>query len=206
MNLSRSEESWSVLLETVESMADTLATPLAVGGGIHSLMQVKSLLDRGADKVVINSAAIKNPGLIDAIAESYGSQCVILSVDVRNTKQGEYRVWTEGGSWDSGKDPFSWTNEAVDRGAGEIIVTSIDRDGSGNGLDLELTRKMVEKLKVPIISSGGCGLAQHFVEGYETGASGIAAGTFFANAIKILCNADHTSIMLVLKSEFVHDD
>ena len=178
VDLERTDEG-SVLLSTVEAMAEALATPLAVGGGVFSFEQVQNLLDRGADKVVLNSAPLKQPDLIDRVAAAYGAQCVVLSLDVRPHPAGGWQVWSEGGYLDGGKKALSWAREAVERGAGEVMVTAIERDGTGEGLDLDLTTTLAEKLSVPIIASGGCGLAQHFVEGYKAGASAVAAGTFF---------------------------
>ena len=179
VDLERSEESWPVLLETLESVADALATPLAVGGGVNSFDQVQSLLDRGADKVVINSAALKQPSLIDRVANAYGAQCVVLSLDALPSADGRWRVWADAGQLDGQRDALAWAREAADRGAGEILVTAIERDGTGEGLDLALTSALAESLAVPLITSGGCGLAQHFVEGYQAGAAAVAAGTFF---------------------------
>ena len=179
VDLERTEQSWPVLLETVEVLAEALATPLAVGGGVHSLHQVQALLDRGADKVVLNSAAINQPKLIDHVAAAYGAQCVVLSMDVRFQQEGGWRVWSEGGKLDAERQALLWAREAVDRGAGELMVTAIERDGTGKGLDLDLTAALAETLDVPVIASGGCGLAQHFVDGYQAGAAAVAAGTFF---------------------------
>ena len=179
VDLERTEESWPVLLSTVETMAEALATPLAVGGGVHTLEQVQALLDRGADKVILNSAAVAQPVLIDHVANAYGTQCVVLSLDARSHPLGMWQVWSEGGQHDCGRNALPWAVEAVNRGAGEVMVTAIERDGTGEGLDLALTATLAEALPVPLIASGGCGLAQHFVEGYQAGASAVAAGTFF---------------------------
>lgn len=179
VDLERSAESWPVLLATLESMALALATPLAVGGGLRSFEQVQALLDRGADKVVLNSAAFENPGLIDQVAGTYGAQCVVLSLDVRSHGGDGWRVWVEGGRYDTGSDALKWAQEATQRGAGEVLVTSIDRDGTSKGLDLYLIQALAGLLPVPLIASGGCGLGQHFVEGYQAGAAAVAAGTFF---------------------------
>ncbi|MEY2644979.1 MAG: hypothetical protein RLZZ611_1628 [Cyanobacteriota bacterium] len=179
VDLERSSDSWPVLLATLESMAEALATPLAVGGGLHSFEQVQALLDRGADKVVLNSAALQQPGLIDQVAGAYGAQCVVLSLDARPDGTGGWRVWADGGRRDSGRDALTWAREAVQRGAGEVLATAIERDGTGDGLDVPLIRALVGCLPVPLIASGGCGLAQHVVEGYQAGAAAVAAGTFF---------------------------
>jgi len=179
VDLERTEESWPVLLATVEAVAEALATPLAVGGGVHSFEQVQELLDRGADKVVLNTAALEQPQLIDRVAAAYGAQCVVLSLDARPQPEGGWRVWAEGGRVDAGREALQWAREAVDRGAGEVMATAIERDGTGEGLDLGLTAGLSKALAVPLIASGGCGLAQHFVEGYQAGAAAVAAGTFF---------------------------
>ena len=179
VDLERTEESWPVLLSTVEAIAESLATPLAVGGGVSSFEQVQDLLDRGADKVVLNSAPLQHPDLIDRVAAAYGAQCVVCSLDARPHPEGGWQVWSEGGQLDSGRKVLPWALEAVERGAGEVMVTAIERDGTGDGLDLALTTALTEALSVPMIASGGCGLAQHFVEGYQAGASAVAAGTFF---------------------------
>lgn len=179
VDLERTDESWPVMLSTVEAMAEALATPLAVGGGVHSFEQVQELLDRGADKVVLNSALLKQPDLIDRVAAAYGAQCVVLSLDARTHPAGGWQVWSEGGQLDGRRKALPWAREAVDRGVGEVMVTAIERDGTGVGLDVELTSALVESLPVPVIASGGCGLAQHFVEGYQVGAAAVAAGTFF---------------------------
>jgi cyclase len=179
VDLERVDESWSVLLDTVAAVSESLATPLAVGGGVKRFEQVQALLDRGADKVVLNSAALEQPSLIDRVAAAYGAQCVVLSLDARPNANGGWRVWSDAGRVDSGREALSWALEAVDRGAGEVMVTAIERDGTGEGLDLALTASMAETLAVPVITSGGCGLAQHFVEGYQAGAAAVAAGTFF---------------------------
>lgn len=179
VDLERTHESWLTLLSTVEAMSEALATPLAVGGGIHCLEQIQELLDRGADKIIFNSAPLHQPELIDRVASAYGAQCVVLSLDVWPHPEGGWNVWSEGGRLDVGLNALTWAREAVARGAGEVMVTSIERDGTGTGLDLALATAMAEALPVPIIASGGCGLAQHFVEGYQAGASAVAAGTFF---------------------------
>jgi len=180
VDLERTEESWPVLLETLEAVAEDLATPLAVGGGVHSFDQVQALLDRGADKIVLNSGAIEQPSLIDRVAAAYGAQCVVLSLDVRTCGRGSWGVWTKAGRLDARRDAITWALEAVDRGAGEVMATAIERDGTGSGLDLELADCLAKRLNVPLTISGGCGLADHFIDGYKAGAAAVAAGTFFS--------------------------
>ena len=166
--------------ETLESVVEALATPLAVGGGVHSFEQVQALLDRGADKVVLNSAALEQPSLINRVSAAYGAQCVVLSLDARSSADGGWRVWSDAGRLDGGRDALAWACEAADRGAGEVMATAIERDGTGEGLDLALTAALSESLAVPVIARR-LRLAQHFVEGYLAGAAAVAAGTFFCH-------------------------
>lgn len=181
VDLTRSDESWPVLLKTLDQMSESLATPISVGGGIRNYEQVQQLLDRGADKVVLNSAIRHTPNIIDQVSNSYGSQCVVLSLDYRLGPSGCQTVWYERGTIDSCQSVLNVSNEAIDRGVGELLLTSIDRDGSAQGLDQSLLSEFTSTVSVPVIVSGGCGLAQHFVEGYKMGASAVAAGTFFCH-------------------------
>ena len=178
VDLIRSSQSWPVLLNTVEKASTQLATPISVGGGVRSFDQVQQLLDCGADKIVLNSGALDTPQLIDQISSTYGAQCVVLSIDVGNKIDEDWQVISEAGSRVSERKATSWACEAVNRGVGEVLLTSIMHDGTGKGLDLDLVSSMKSLLSVPIIASGGCSLAQHFVDGYHAGASAVAAGTF----------------------------
>lgn len=180
VDLERTEESWPILLDTVERMSQELATPLSVGGGLHNSDQVQALLDRGADKVVINTAALSSPDLITRVASAYGEQCVVVSIDIRKEKESEWQVFSDCGRNRCTNSVIDWAQQAVNSGAGEIMVTSILRDGTGDGLDLELISGLSSVVTAPIIASGGCGLAQHFVDGYEAGASAVSAGSFFS--------------------------
>ncbi|CAE20275.1 imidazoleglycerol-phosphate synthase, cyclase subunit [Prochlorococcus marinus str. MIT 9313] len=180
VDLEGTSDSWPILLDTLSNMSESLATPLSVGGGITSFEQVQQLLDRGADKVVLNSGAVNNPQLIDLVANSYGSQCVVISIDIRKESDLSRHVYIDGGSTATDWSLFSWANDCASRGAGELLITSIDNDGTGTGLDLDSIRQLRYEVNLPLIASGGCGLAQHFVAGYEVGASAVAAGTFFS--------------------------
>ncbi len=181
LDIDRTNESWQILLNTLEQISEELATPLTVGGGITSLHQVQPLLDRGADKVIVNTALIENPHLIELISNKYGSQCLVVSIDVKTDKDGRVKVWSSGGKVKTEKQLNHWTKEVIEKGAGEILITNIDRDGTGNGLDLRIIKETAMIVKVPLIASGGCGLAKHFIEGFESGAAAIAAGTYFSN-------------------------
>ena len=180
LNLTRTESSWDPFLSILEEISFELATPLSAGGGINSFEQVQELLERGADKVILNSGAIKKPELIDKVSNTYGSQCVVVCIDYKSDLNSETKkVFINSGKEDTNLEPLEWAKEAVFRGAGEILLNSIDNDGMGNGLDLEITKYMSAKIPVPLIISGGCGLSKHFVEGYLSGASAVSAGTFF---------------------------
>jgi len=171
--------------EAFAKLVDRLATetfmPLTVGGGVRSLQDFAALLECGADKVSINAAALHQPDLISVAARTYGAQCVVVSIDVRKDSSGGLQVVSNRGRVFEGRDPISWAREAVDRGAGEIILTDVDQDGSGAGLNVALCRAVVGAVQSPVIISGGCGVSNHFVDGFAVGhADGVSAGTFFS--------------------------
>jgi len=164
----------------VQKAAEEIFMPLTVGGGVRSTDDFRSLLRSGADKVCINTAAVEDPELIARAADMFGAQCVVVSIDYRRAGDGRYSVFTRGGMQDTGLDPVAWAEVCAKRGAGEILLTSIDRDGTRVGLDIELTRRVATAVSIPVITSGGCGSAAHFVEGFSAGmADAVAAGTFF---------------------------
>jgi imidazole glycerol-phosphate synthase subunit HisF len=168
------------LLAVIERLASETFMPLLVGGGVRSLDDFALLLERGADKVAINSAALADPALVSRAAERFGAQCVVVSIDYRRDAAGRLRVYGARASSDSGRDPVDWAREVVEAGAGELLLTDADRDGGGGGLDLATGDAVSRAVDVPVILSGGCGLATHFVEGFRTaGAEAVAAGTFF---------------------------
>lgn len=170
------------LLSAIERLASETFMPILVGGGVRSLDDFSLLLERGADKVAINAAALADPTLISRAAERFGAQCVVVSIDFRKSgSDGHATVHRERASVDTGRDVLAWASEAVRAGAGELLLTDADRDGSGAGLNLAIGRAVVAAVDVPVILSGGCGLAQHFVEGFrDAGADAVAAGTFFS--------------------------
>jgi cyclase len=179
VDLDASVENRAPMVEVVRKAAQEIFMPITVGGGVRSLADFRKLLSNGADKVSINTAAVETPELINQASEAFGAQCVVLSIDYRRRPDGAYRVWIRGGKVETDLDPVAWAVEGERREAGEILLTSIDRDGTKTGLDVELTRRVVEHVSVPVITSGGCGLASHFVEGFRTGAEAVSAGTFF---------------------------
>lgn len=161
LDISASAEARTTLLETVRRAAEVLFVPLTVGGGVRTVENVGRVLRAGADKVSINTAAVARPELLSECAERFGSQCVVASIDARWDDQGQWRVWTHGGTVRTGLDAIDWARECVARGAGEILLTSIDRDGARSGFDLALTRAVSDAVPVPVIASGGAGCAEH---------------------------------------------
>jgi cyclase len=168
------------MLEVVRRAAEEIFMPFTVGGGVRSIDDFRDLLSSGADKVSVNTAAVGSPDLISEASNIFGAQCVVLSIDYRTEKEGEPRVWIKGGRIQTDLDPVAWAVEGERLGAGEILLTSIDRDGMRCGLDLDLVRRVAEAVSIPVIVSGGCGAASHFVEGFQIGkADAVAAGTYF---------------------------
>ncbi len=151
------------LMTAVRKTAETLFIPLTVGGGIRSFADVRATLKAGADKTSINSAAVENPSLISECAEAFGSQCIVIAIDAKRTGDG-WKVYTHSGTRATGLDAIEWAQEACEEGAGEILLTSMDADGTKMGYDIELTREVVRAVKVPVIASGGCGKIEHIVE------------------------------------------
>ncbi|MHC4598877.1 MAG: imidazole glycerol phosphate synthase subunit HisF [Planctomycetota bacterium] len=170
LDISATVEGRNTLLNVVERVASGLMIPFTVGGGVSTLEQVKALLARGADKVTVNSAAVQRPELIEEIAGECGSQCCVLAVDARRRNgNGSWEVLTHGGRKPTGIDAYAWAGEAVRRGAGEILLTSWDRDGTRQGFDIELTSVFAGELPVPVIASGGAGGPESFVEVFTRG-------------------------------------
>jgi cyclase len=165
--------------EAIDELADECFMPLTVGGGVRTIEDVRRLLQVGADKVAVNTAALESPGLIGEVARRFGSQCVVVSIDVRRTPAGN-EVFAQAGTRPTGRDPVAWAKEAVERGAGEILLTSVERDGTMAGYDVPLTRAVSEAVDVPVIASGGAGSYEHMAEVLEQGgASAVAAASLF---------------------------
>ena len=165
------------IVDVVERVARELFIPLTVGGGIRTIDDISRLLNVGCDKISLNSAAIKNPNLIDEAANKFGSQCVVVAIDAKKTGEG-YSVFINGGRLDTGKDALSWAREAQERGAGEILLTSMDCDGVKNGFELNLTR-IFSALDIPVIASGGAGKMEHFKDAFLAGADACLAASIF---------------------------
>ncbi|OAT72346.1 imidazole glycerol phosphate synthase subunit HisF [Parageobacillus thermoglucosidasius] len=170
LDISASHEGRKTMVEVVEKVAAQLAIPFTVGGGIHSLDDIKMILRAGADKVSLNTAAVRNPQLITEGADFFGAQCIVVAIDAKYDETiGSWRVYTHGGRNATDLEVVEWAKEAVRRGAGEILLTSMDCDGEKNGFDIALTRAVSEAVSVPVIASGGAGSAGHFLEAFVDG-------------------------------------
>ena len=185
LDITASFENRDTIVHVVESVAKQLFIPLTVGGGIRKIDDISRLLNVGCDKVSINSAAISNPNLIDEAAKKFGSQCVVVALDVKKTGD-SYNIYIHGGRTDTGIDAYKWAKEVESRGAGEILLTSMDADGTKAGFDLEVTGKISKMLQIPVIASGGAGNTRHIKDAFECGAdAALAASIFHFGEIKI---------------------
>lgn len=181
LDLDASRDARGTLVDIVRTAAEEIFMPFTVGGGVRSLEDFQLLLNNGADKVSVNTFAVERPQLITEAAEVYGAQAVVLSIDYRRDPTGTNRVSIRGGTVDTDLDPVAWAVEGERLGAGEILLTSIDRDGTRSGLDVDTTKAVAGAVGIPVITSGGCGTAQHFIDGFLHGnADAVSAGTYFA--------------------------
>jgi cyclase len=179
LDIAASQESRGLLYDIIAKTAEEVFMPFCVGGGVRGVEDIRDLLLAGADKVAINTAAVEAPALIEDAARLFGSQCVVVSVDYR--RDGDFaRVFTHGGTVATGHDARAVCRDAASRGAGEILLTAIDRDGTMDGYDLELTREIVDSVDIPVIASGGAGTLQHLADAFHDGhASAVAVGSLF---------------------------
>ncbi len=186
-DITASSDGRKLFTDILKEVASNIFIPLTVGGGINTLEDFDRVLKCGADKVSVNSGAIKNPDLIKAAAEKYGSQCVVISADIKRV-DGEFRVFARGGRDDTGMEGVSWIKRCVDNGAGEVVVNSIDTDGVKKGFDIEMLKAVCEAVNVPVIASGGAGRAQDFVTLFNEIPdidAGLAASIFHFGEVKI---------------------
>ncbi|MEP3421592.1 MAG: imidazole glycerol phosphate synthase subunit HisF [Erythrobacter sp.] len=180
LDISASHEGRGTLLDIVKRTAEVCFMPMTVGGGVRSVDDARALLLAGADKVAINSAAVARPELVAEIAERFGSQCVVASVDARKVADGKWEIFTHGGRKPTGIDALEYAIKVTELGAGELLVTSMDGDGTQAGYDLELTRAIADAVAVPVVASGGVGTLDHLVEGVRDGhASAVLAASIF---------------------------
>jgi len=185
LDISATPEGRATVIETVRQVADQVFMPLTVGGGVRTIEDMRRLLLAGADKISLNSAAVRNPALLSEAADRFGSQCIVLAIDARySAVRRGWDVLIDGGRTPTGLDAVEWARRAVSLGAGEILLTSMDRDGTLAGYDLELTRAVVSAVSVPLIASGGAGKAQHFAEVLTlAGADAALAASLFHDGV-----------------------
>ena len=183
LDITASHEGRDTTLETVERMAGEVFIPLTVGGGVREIADIRNLLNAGADKVAINSAAIFNPDFVGEAAQRFGRQCIVVAIDAKQVEWGEnprWEIFTHGGRKPTGIDAIGWAKKMTDLGAGEILLTSMDRDGTKNGFDLDLTSRVSDSISVPVIASGGVGNLQHLADGVTLGkADAVLAASIF---------------------------
>ena len=180
LDISASHENRNIILDVVKKTTEKCFVPLTVGGGVRNLEDISNLLLAGADKVSINTAAVNNENLIKESAEKFGSQCIVVAIDVKKINDNKWEVFTHGGRNRTGKDVFEFVDKVVSLGAGEILLTSMDRDGTKKGYDLDLTQKISNQVNIPVIASGGVGSLEHLYEGLKIGkASAVLAASIF---------------------------
>ncbi|UYN94972.1 MAG: imidazole glycerol phosphate synthase subunit HisF [Enhydrobacter sp.] len=180
LDITASHENRDTIFDVVTRTADQCFMPLTVGGGVRTIEDIRKLLLAGADKVSINSAAVTRPDFVREAAQKYGDQCIVVSIDARQTAPCRWEVFTHGGRKGTGLDAIDWARRMTDHGAGEILLTSMDRDGTKSGFDLELTRAVSDAVAVPVIASGGVGSLDHLVDGVlKGGASAVLAASIF---------------------------
>ncbi|MBA2348405.1 MAG: imidazole glycerol phosphate synthase subunit HisF [Solirubrobacterales bacterium] len=178
LDITATHEARDTIVELARRTADNVFIPFTIGGGIRAVGDAQAVLDAGADKVAVNSAAVQRPELISELADRFGSQCVVLSVDAKGV-EGGWEVYVAGGRKPTGIDAMAWIREAVERGAGEIMLTSIDADGTKDGYDLPLTAAVSQAVDVPVIASGGAGTLEHLAEALHAGADAALAASIF---------------------------
>ena len=180
LDITASSDERDIILHVIESVAEQVFIPLTVGGGVRAVEDVRRLLNAGADKVSINTAALQNPQLVADASGRYGAQCIVCAIDAKAAAPGRWEVFTHGGRKPTGRDAVAWAREVEALGAGEILLTSMDRDGTRQGFDLALTRAVSEAVGVPVIASGGVGTLQHLADGVTEGrADAVLAASIF---------------------------
>ncbi len=179
LDITATSDKRATVVELARRAADEVFVPFTIGGGVRSVEDAQAVLDAGADKVAVNSAAVERPELIGEMARRFGVQCVVLAVDARSLGDGRYEVVVAGGRIPTERDAVTWVREGVERGAGEILLTSMDRDGTKDGYDLELVGAVSAAVDVPVIASGGVGAPEHMVAGFEAGADAALAASIF---------------------------
>jgi cyclase len=181
INIDKHDKDIDHLSNVIRKVSEEIFMPITVGGGVKTEEDFRTLLSNGADKISINTAAVRDPSFISLTSIKYGAQCVVVSIDYKKEPDGTYKVYINGGQEKTDLDPVSWALECERMGAGEILLTSIDHDGMRQGLNLEITELVAKSVSIPVITSAGCGSAKHFIDGFLIGKSdAISSGTFFA--------------------------
>ncbi|ARR04735.1 MULTISPECIES: imidazole glycerol phosphate synthase subunit HisF [Campylobacter] len=187
LDITASSDGRDTIVHVVEEVAKQLFIPLTVGGGIRKIDDISRLLNVGCDKVSLNSSAVDNPNLIYEAANKFGSQCIVVAIDVKKNDKGSYNVFVHGGRKDTGLDAIQWAKRVYDLGAGEILLTSMDSDGTKAGYDLNITSAISNSVQIPVIASGGAGTMQHILQAFQNGAdAALAASIFHYKEIEIL--------------------
>ncbi len=179
LDITATSDKRDTVVELARRAADEVFVPFTIGGGVREVGDAQAVLDAGADKVSVNSAAVARPELLGELANVFGAQCVVLAIDAKRRGDGGWEVFVAGGRTATGRDAVAWAREGVERGAGEILLTSMDRDGTKDGYDLALTRAIAEAVDVPVIASGGVGGPEHMVAGLQAGADAVLAASIF---------------------------
>lgn len=193
LDITATYEGRKTMVDVVRRVAQQVFIPLTVGGGISSIEQIRDLLHSGADKISLNSAALDHPELIEQAAKVYGAQCVVLAIDAKKMPDGSWHCFKAGGRVDTGIDAVEWAKKATALGAGEILLTSMDADGTKKGFDLELCRAIKQAVNVPVIASGGCGQVEHFAQVFEEDVAdaALAASLFHYNELSVRDVKEH---------------
>ena len=179
LDITATQQKRDTIVELARRTADEVFVPFTIGGGIRGADDAQAVLDAGADKVSVNSAAVADPDLLDELAGVFGAQCVVLAIDAKRRATEGWEVHVAGGRTPTGRDVLEWARQGVERGAGEILLTSMDRDGTQSGYDLELTRAVADAVSVPVIASGGAGELDHLVDGLRAGADAVLCASIF---------------------------
>jgi cyclase len=179
LDITATSDKRGTIVDLARRTADNVFVPFTIGGGLRSVRDAQAVLDAGADKVAVNSAAVVRPELLDELSGVFGNQCVVLAIDAKQREDGGWEVFTAGGRKPMGIDAVKWASEGVERGAGEILLTSMDRDGTNAGYDLGLTRAVADAVGVPVIASGGAGKLDHLADALEAGADAALVATLF---------------------------